>query len=175
MVTSYINKVYILFYIHIISKFKYTYFGPILCWVIYGQNVQGNVWAIKRQIQILNLRFEVLSLTPFSFLFLFIIKLYVYVCIYTSLQETGVLPTHKNVGKNEKYVGKRYVDVFHGVGRTESGEAFPTPYLHSVGNSGVENASSPTFFVCRDTLLRHLLCILVPTFYCVGNSFLYIF
>uniref|UniRef100_A0A9I9EIU5 Uncharacterized protein n=1 Tax=Cucumis melo TaxID=3656 RepID=A0A9I9EIU5_CUCME len=50
------------------------------------------------------------------------------------LQETGVLLTHKNIGENEKYVGKGCADVFHGigtnVGRTESGEAFPTPYQH---------------------------------------------
>ncbi|KAA0062294.1 hypothetical protein E5676_scaffold313G003530 [Cucumis melo var. makuwa] len=46
---------------------------------------------------------------------------------------------HKNVGESEKNVRKGYVDVFHGVrnnvGRNESGEAFSTPYQHSVENA----------------------------------------
>ncbi|KAA0047052.1 hypothetical protein E6C27_scaffold466G00040 [Cucumis melo var. makuwa] len=56
-----------------------------------------------------------------------------------TLQETGILPTHKNVGKSEKNVEKGYVDVFHDVGnnveRNESGEAFPMAYQHGVGNA----------------------------------------
>ena len=45
--------------------------------------------------------------------------------------------------------------------------------------SDVGNASSDVFFstsvVRRDTLSQHILCILVPTFHCVENFFLYIF
>ncbi|KAA0050573.1 hypothetical protein E5676_scaffold945G00300 [Cucumis melo var. makuwa] len=45
-----------------------------------------------------------------------------------ALQETGVLPTPKNVGENEKYVGITFPDVQNGVGRNvgrnASGEAF---------------------------------------------------
>ncbi|KAA0054125.1 hypothetical protein E6C27_scaffold131G00390 [Cucumis melo var. makuwa] len=95
---------------------------------------------------------------------------------------------HKNVGENKKYVGKRYVDVFHGVGtnvgRTESREAFPTSYLHGfgnaspdivtcIGNSGIGNASSPT-----DLMLTQLPAsrMPLPTFssqrlLCVGTPF----
>ncbi|TYK22375.1 hypothetical protein E5676_scaffold1428G001000 [Cucumis melo var. makuwa] len=54
-----------------------------------------------------------------------------------SLQETGVLSTHKYVGENAKYVGKGYPDVQNGVGknvgRNASREAFPTPSWYSVG------------------------------------------
>ncbi|KAA0045228.1 hypothetical protein E5676_scaffold1493G00620 [Cucumis melo var. makuwa] len=50
-----------------------------------------------------------------------------------TLQETGVLPTHENVKENKKYVGKEYANVFHDVGRTESGEAFLTSYQDGVG------------------------------------------
>ncbi|TYK19835.1 hypothetical protein E5676_scaffold811G00420 [Cucumis melo var. makuwa] len=56
-----------------------------------------------------------------------------------TLQETGVLPTHKYVGENAKYVGKGYPDVQNGVGknvgRNASREAFPTPYQISVGKA----------------------------------------
>ncbi|KAA0059110.1 hypothetical protein E5676_scaffold150G00130 [Cucumis melo var. makuwa] len=49
----------------------------------------------------------------------------------------GILLTHKYVGENAKYVGKRYPDVQNGVGknvgRNASREAFPTPYQHGVG------------------------------------------
>ncbi|KAA0057451.1 hypothetical protein E6C27_scaffold280G003290 [Cucumis melo var. makuwa] len=47
------------------------------------------------------------------------------------INETGVLPTSKNVDENEKYVGKGYPDVSNGVGknveRKASGEDFPKP------------------------------------------------
>ncbi|KAA0053626.1 hypothetical protein E5676_scaffold37G00650 [Cucumis melo var. makuwa] len=56
-----------------------------------------------------------------------------------SLQETGVLPTHKYVGENAKYVGNGYPDVQNdvgkNVGRNASREAFPTPYQISVGKA----------------------------------------
>ncbi|KAA0047935.1 CACTA en-spm transposon protein [Cucumis melo var. makuwa] len=56
-----------------------------------------------------------------------------------SLQETGVLPTLKNVSENKKYIEKGYANVYHGVGtnvgRTESGEAFPMPCEYNVGNA----------------------------------------
>ncbi|KAA0054237.1 hypothetical protein E6C27_scaffold131G001820 [Cucumis melo var. makuwa] len=51
------------------------------------------------------------------------------------LQETWVLPTHKYVGENAKYVGKGYPDVQNGVGRNASREAFPTPYQIGVGKT----------------------------------------
>ncbi|KAA0061372.1 hypothetical protein E5676_scaffold692G00590 [Cucumis melo var. makuwa] len=58
----------------------------------------------------------------------------------------GILPTHKNVGKSEKNVGKGYADVFHGVRnnvvRNELEEAFSTPY-----QQGVEHAS-PKVVTC---------------------------
>uniref|UniRef100_A0A9I9E573 Uncharacterized protein n=1 Tax=Cucumis melo TaxID=3656 RepID=A0A9I9E573_CUCME len=47
---------------------------------------------------------------------------------FSSFHETGVLPTPKNVGENEKYVEKGYPDVSNGVGknvgRKASREAF---------------------------------------------------
>ncbi|KAA0042220.1 gag-protease polyprotein [Cucumis melo var. makuwa] len=56
-----------------------------------------------------------------------------------SLQETGVLPTLKNVGENKKYVGKAYVDVYHdvdiNVGRIKSGEALSIPCEYDVENA----------------------------------------
>ncbi|KAL4029029.1 hypothetical protein IC575_012249 [Cucumis melo] len=56
-----------------------------------------------------------------------------------ALQETWVLPTHKYVGENAKYVGKGYPDVQNGVGknvkRNASREAFPTPYQIGVGKA----------------------------------------
>ena len=73
-----------------------------------------------------------------------------------SLQETGILPTHKNIRKSEKIVRKGYANVFYGVelyvGKTESGEAFPTREQHGVGNAspdvvdGVRNTSSDVIF-----------------------------
>ncbi|KAA0037416.1 hypothetical protein E5676_scaffold85G00030 [Cucumis melo var. makuwa] len=78
-----------------------------------------------------------------------------------SLQETEVLPTHKNIRESEKIVGKGYTDVFRWVrpyvGKTESGEASPTREQHSVGNAspdvvfpddvdGVKNTSLDTLF-----------------------------
>ena len=66
-----------------------------------------------------------------------------------TLQETGVLPTPKNVDENEKYVGITFPDVQNGVGknvgRNASGEAFPTPYQHSVGKTS-SDVFLPTFF-----------------------------
>ncbi|KAA0052312.1 hypothetical protein E5676_scaffold113G001370 [Cucumis melo var. makuwa] len=48
-----------------------------------------------------------------------------------------VLPTHKYVGENAKYVGKGYPDVQNGVGknvgRNASREAFPAPIWYGVG------------------------------------------
>ncbi|KAA0036832.1 hypothetical protein E5676_scaffold110G002020 [Cucumis melo var. makuwa] len=76
-----------------------------------------------------------------------------------TLQETGVLPTHKYVVENEKFVGKGYPDVQNdvgkNVGRNASREAFPTPYQHGVGKGfpdaeicvdidGVEKTLFPT-------------------------------
>ncbi|TYK03727.1 hypothetical protein E5676_scaffold863G001020 [Cucumis melo var. makuwa] len=63
--------------------------------------------------------------------------------IKLALQETGVLPTPKNVGENEMYVEKGYPDVQNDVRRNverkASRDAFPTPYQH-----GVEKASPDT-------------------------------
>ncbi|KAA0051172.1 hypothetical protein E6C27_scaffold511G001270 [Cucumis melo var. makuwa] len=60
--------------------------------------------------------------------------------IKLALQETGVLPTPKNIGENEMYVEKGYPDVQNdvrkNVERKASREAFPTLYQH-----GVEKAS----------------------------------
>ena len=121
-----------------------------------------------------------------------------------SLQETGVLPTHKNVGENEIYVGKGYADVFHGIEnnvRWGIPDAVPTrrgtasrDALTCVGHSGVEssspdepyadarrgigNASFVIFLrlLCVGTPFpQRNLCILVPTFHYVGNFFLYFF
>ncbi|KAA0035424.1 transcription factor HBP-1b(c38)-like [Cucumis melo var. makuwa] len=56
--------------------------------------------------------------------------------VEVTLQKTGVLPTHKYVGKNAKYVEKGYPDVQNDVGKNVGGnasrEAFPTPYQHGV-------------------------------------------
>ncbi|KAA0045130.1 hypothetical protein E5676_scaffold500G001190 [Cucumis melo var. makuwa] len=65
-----------------------------------------------------------------------------------STTRDGVIPTHKNVGESEKYVGKGYADVFHdvgnNVGRNESGEVFPTSYQHGV------RTASPDAVTCVD-------------------------
>ncbi|KAA0036795.1 hypothetical protein E5676_scaffold110G001560 [Cucumis melo var. makuwa] len=57
----------------------------------------------------------------------------------------GVLPTHKYVSENAKYVGKGYPDVQNGigknVGRNASREAFLTPYQFGVGKGFPEAGS----------------------------------
>ncbi|KAA0067048.1 hypothetical protein E5676_scaffold14G00590 [Cucumis melo var. makuwa] len=60
-----------------------------------------------------------------------------------TLQETGVLSTHKNIEESKKIVGEGYVDVFCGVGpyvrKIESGEAFSTHEQHGVGNASPDD------------------------------------
>nr|ADN33678.1 hypothetical protein [Cucumis melo subsp. melo] len=75
-----------------------------------------------------------------------------------SLQEMWVLPTHKYVGENAKYVGKGYPDVQNGVGknvgRNASREAFPTPIWYGVGKGfpdarrcvGIDGVGKTLFF-----------------------------
>ncbi|KAA0063199.1 hypothetical protein E5676_scaffold2774G00090 [Cucumis melo var. makuwa] len=81
-----------------------------------------------------------------------------------SLQETGVLPTHKIVEKG-------YADIFCGVGpyvgKTESKEAFPTLEQHGIGNAypdvvfpddadGVENTSPNPVYCDRTAGVRNV-------------------
>ena len=92
----------------------------------------------------------------------------------------GVLPTPKNVGENEKYVGKGYPDVQHGVGksieRNAPGEALPTPiYASTKVVSGIPHSRRT---LCRRTLRRREFLfsdVFFPTVYYVGNSIIYIY
>ena len=99
-----------------------------------------------------------------------------------------VLLTYKNIGESEKIVGKGYVDVFHGVephvGKSESGEAFPTSDQHNVENAsldvvfvdavnGVGNTSLDTVFGDETTDVGKSFpdVVFVDSFRSVGNNF----
>jgi len=92
-----------------------------------------------------------------------------------TLQETGVLPTHKYVGENAKYVGKGYPDVQNGigknVGRNASREAFPTPYQSSVGKGFPDAGMCVGMTASGKPVFRRFF----PDVMNVGKYFFYIF
>ncbi|TYJ95749.1 hypothetical protein E5676_scaffold110G00040 [Cucumis melo var. makuwa] len=104
----------------------------------------------------------------------------------------GVLPMHKYVNENEKFVGKGYPDVQNCVGknveRNASREAFPTPYQHGVGKGfpdaeicvdidGVEKTLflTPSMPTHTSASGKPLFRRFFPDVKNVGKSFLYIF